>query len=287
MFTHTPVLPNEIVKSFSALPKGALIVDGTLGKGGHSKLLLEHEFKIIGIDRDEEALEEAKKQLAGENIEFVHGNFSDIKKILAGRKAYGILLDLGVSTHQLEKEGRGFGFKGKLDMRMNQKDELTAEKIVNEYAHEKLAELLQEYGEKVYTKEITEKICEARKNGRIETGEQLVKIIETALPEQYRKTRKHHWATPTFRALRIAVNDDFGHLKKFLNTFTDCLNKGGVLSIITFHTMEERVVKQKLRELKERKVMKLITKKPATATKQEISSNKKSARAKLWTAEMR
>lgn len=276
MFKHISVMPEEVVKNFSKLKKNALIVDGTFGKGGHSKLLIEKGFRITGIDRDEDAVKNAFMPV-------IKGNFADMKDILK-EKADGILLDLGVSTHQLESRERGFGFEGKLDMRMDQRQELTAEQIVNEYPEEKLKEILENNGEKVYAKEIAESIV---RNRKITTGEQLVKIIEEALPEQYRKTRKHHWATPTFRALRIEVNNDFGNLKQFMNTFTECLNKGGILEIITFHTMEERIVKQKLRELKQKKIIKLITKKPITATKQEISANKKAKRAKLWVAEMK
>lgn len=286
MFNHIPVLPNEVLKSFSKLKKGSLIIDGTLGGGGHSKILLENGFNIIGIDRDKEAISEAEKFLAGfKNIKFIHGNFSDLENILKKlkiKKVNGILLDLGVSTYQLENEKRGFGFSGKLDMRMNTEDKITAEKILNKYSYEKLAEILYKYGEKNFSKEITENIIEYRKEKKIKTGEQLLEIISEVIPEGYKKSREHHWATPTFRALRIEVNKDFENLEKFLDIFSDYLEKEGILSIITFHSMEEKILKMKFQILKKQKKIKILTRYGIEATKKEIDKNPKAKRAKLW-----
>lgn len=291
MFNHISVLPEEVLENFRSLSEGETIVDGTLGKGGHSKLLLEKGFKIIGIDRDKEAIEESKKNLKEfKKVKIVHGNFSEIKEILSNlgvNKVGGILLDLGVSTHQLEKSERGFGFNGELDMRMNQEQILTAKEVVNEYPEKKLADILYKNGEKVHAKIIAENIAKYREDKKIETGEQLLEIIKNSLDERYRNTRKHHWATPTFRALRIEVNKDYEKLEDFLKVFSDCLKPKGILEIITFHTMEDKIVKNKLRELKQNKTIKLITKKPYEATLKEISRNSKANRAKLWVAEKR
>ena len=289
MFKHIPVLPEEVLENFRSLKEGEIIVDGTLGKGGHSKLLLENGFEVIGVDRDKEAIEEAKRNLENfDKIKIVHNNFSNIKEVLSKleiKKVGGILLDLGVSTHQLEKAGRGFGFVGELDMRMNQDQKLTAKEVVNEYPERKLAQILYKNGERVNARKIARKIAEYRKKNKIETGGQLLKLVKYSMDERYRKSRKHHWATPTFRALRIEVNKDFENVEKFLNVFRDCLKQKGILQIITFHSIEEKIVRKKLRELKQKKKIKLITKRPFEATQKEITKNPKSKRAKLWVAE--
>ena len=291
MFKHIPVLSEEVLENFRNLEKGEIIIDGTLGKGGHSKLFLKEGFEVIGIDRDKEAVEEVKKNLKGlGKIKIVQDNFSRIKEILSRlkiEKVGGILLDLGVSTHQLEKAERGFGFVGELDMRMNQGQILTAKKIVNEYSEEKLVQILYKNGERVNAKKIAKSIVEYRQKNNIETGGQLLKLIKYSLDEKYRKSRKHHWATQTFRALRIEVNKDYENLEKFLGVFSDCLKQKGILQIITFHSIEEKIVRKKLRELKQKKIIKLITKRPFEATLKEIAKNPKSKRAKLWVAEMR
>ena len=289
MFKHIPVLPEEVLENFRSLKEGEIIVDGTLGKGGHSKLLLENGFEVIGVDRDKEAIEEAKRNLENfDKIKIVHNNFSNIKEVLSKlgiKKVGGILLDLGVSTHQLEKAGRGFGFVGELDMRMNQDQKLTAKEVVNEYPERKLAQILYKNGERVNARKIARKIAEYRKKNKIETGGQLLKLVKYSMDERYRRSRKHHWATPTFRALRIEVNKDFENVEKFLNVFRDCLKQKGILQIITFHSIEEKIVRKKLRELKQKKKIKLITKRPFEATQKEITKNPKSKRAKLWVAE--
>lgn len=291
MFKHIPVLFEEVLENFKSLEKGEIIVDGTLGKGGHSKLLLEKGFEVIGIDRDKEAVEEAKKNLENfDKIKIIHDNFLHIKEILLKlkiKKVSGILLDLGVSTHQLEKTERGFGFVGGLDMRMNQNQKLSAKEIVNEYSEEKLASILYKNGERVNAKKIARNIVECREEEKIKTSEQLLEIIKNSMDEKYRNSRKHHWATPTFRALRIEVNNDYENLNKFLDVFSDCLKQKGILQIITFHSIEENMVRKKLRELKQNKIIKLITKKPFEATKKEIAKNPKAKRARLWVAEVR
>ncbi len=286
MFTHIPIMPNEVLDAFSRLEKGSLIVDGTIGKGGHSILLLEKGFKVIGIDRDEEAVKEASANLAAFDTKVVHGNFSEMRQILdrlGVEKADGILLDLGVSTYQLESKERGFGFEGNLDMRMDKNNELTAEKIVNEYSFEKLASVLFRYGERVHARQIAESIVKYRQKQRITTGGQLLKLVKYSMPQSYRESRRHHWATPTFRALRMEVNRDFEHIEKFFRNFLSCLRKGGVLCVITFHSLEEDYVRKQFSALVKGSVMEPIVR-GLEAGKEETAKNPKAKRAKLWAA---
>ncbi len=285
-FRHLAVLQDEVLNAFKELKKGDIIFDGTVGKGGHSKLLLNNGFEVIAVDRDKEAIDESKRNLKGfDNIQFVQGNFSNIKEILASfgiEKVKGILLDLGVSTYQLENAERGFGFEGNLDMRMNQNDRLTAKDIVNNYSYEKLKKVFSKNGVKTYVGEVARKIVEEREKKHIEKGEELFEVIREALPQNFRQSRKHHWATPFFRALRIEVNKDFEHLKKFLEEFPFVLQSKGILAIITFHSIEEKIVKQEFQKLK--KEIKLLTRKGIVATNEEIKKNLKEKRAKLWIA---
>jgi 16S rRNA (cytosine1402-N4)-methyltransferase len=288
MFKHIPVLSEEVSKIFGSLKKGDRIADGTLGGGGHSKILLEKGFRIIGIDRDKEAISAAKENLKGfDDIIFVHGNFSDIGKILKDNgieKVEGILLDLGVSTHQLEAKERGFGFQGDLDMRMDSSQELTAEKIVNEYSFDELQKMLYKNGERVHNREIAGSIVKYRQKQRIATGGQLLKLIKFSMPEKYRKSRIHHWATPTFRALSIEVNKDYENLEKVLNDFSRYLSKDGILIAITFHSIESGIVKKSLKMLKKKGIIDILTKNGISASKEEIEKNPKSKRAVLWAA---
>jgi 16S rRNA (cytosine1402-N4)-methyltransferase len=285
MFRHEPVLLKEVLEVFSGLKEGSLIVDCTLGKGGHSKELLKRGFNIIGIDRDPEAIEAAKENLKGfEEIVFVNDNFVNLRDILdrLGVKIVdGILMDLGVSTYQLEEEERGFGFEGPLDMRMDPKQELISEKIVNEYPEQELSRILFDYGERRFAGRIARKIVEYRAGKRIERAEELLEIIRQSMPARYRFSRKHHWATPTFRALRIEVNKDIENLQRFLDLFPDCLSKDGFLAVISFHSIEDRIVKHKFRDLAKEGKIELLNKKPIVASEEEIMENPKSKRAKL------
>lgn len=286
MFRHVPVLYAEIYENFKELPSGSFIVDGTLGKGGHSKVLLEKGFNVIGVDRDKEAIDEAKKWLGGfSNMQFAKGNFSELREILwrlKKDKVSGILLDLGVSTYQLESEERGFGFVGRLDMRMDRDQELTAEKVINEYPEERLTEVFRKYGERACAREISRSVCKYRRKRRIERGGQFLKLVKYSMSERYRNSRKHHWASPAFRALRMEVNKDFEHLNRFLRVFGNCLVQGGILQLITFHTMEDRVVKEKFKTMEKKGYIKMVTKEPIRATEEEIKENPKAARARLW-----
>jgi 16S rRNA (cytosine1402-N4)-methyltransferase len=285
MFRHEPVLLKEVFEVFSRLREGSLIVDCTLGGGGHSKEMLRHGFRVIGIDRDSEAIEAAKENLKGfEEISFVNDNFVNLKEILSRLRVEavdGILMDLGVSTYQLEEEERGFGFEGLLDMRMDRRQELTAEKVVNEYSEQELSRILFDYGERRFAGKIAKSIVEYRAGKRIERAEELLEIVEQSMPARYRFSREHHWATPTFRALRMEVNRDMENLRVFLDLFLDCLSKDGMLAIISFHSIEDRIVKHELRELAKEGRIELLNKKPTIASKEETTRNPKSKRAKL------
>ena len=249
-FKHKPVLLNECIDGLNIKPDG-IYVDGTLGGAGHSKVILSKLSSnglLIGIDRDEDALNAARKNLENyKNVKYVHGNHDDIKNILNDlkiEKVDGILLDLGVSSFQLDEKSRGFSYIGEneLDMRMDKTQELTAKKVVNTYSEEDLAQIIFEYGEERFSKVIAKNICKYREQKEIETTGELVKIIENSIPKS--KQKDGHPAKRTFQAIRIEVNDE---LRPLYNTVMDCLNclkKGGRLCIITFHSLEDRTVKQ-------------------------------------------
>lgn len=249
-FKHKPVLLNECIEGLNIKPDG-IYVDGTLGGAGHSRVIaskLSSNGLLIGIDRDEDALKAARKNLEDyKNVKYVHGNHDDIKNILNDlkiEKVDGILLDLGVSSFQLDEKSRGFSYIGEneLDMRMDKTQELTAKKVVNTYSEEELAKIIFEYGEERFSKNIAKNICKYREQKEIETTSELVKIIEESIPKS--KQKDGHPAKRTFQAIRIEVNDE---LRPLYNTVMDCLNclkKGGRLCIITFHSLEDRTVKQ-------------------------------------------
>lgn len=249
-FKHKPVLLDECIEGLNINPDG-IYVDGTLGGAGHSKVIaskLSSKGLLIGIDRDEDALSAARKNLEQyNNVKYVHGNHDDIKNILNNLeidKVDGILLDLGVSSFQLDEKSRGFSYIGEneLDMRMDKTQDLTAKKVVNTYSEEDLANIIFEYGEERFSKNIAKNICKYREEKEIETTGELVKIIENSIPKS--KQKDGHPAKRTFQAIRIEVNDE---LRPLYNTVMDCLHclkKGGRLCIITFHSLEDRAVKQ-------------------------------------------
>lgn len=247
-FKHIPVLLNETIQGLNIKPDG-IYVDGTIGGAGHSKKIIEKLSSkgfLIGIDRDEEALEAAKENLKEyKNFKLVHGNHDNIKEILANLgidKVDGILLDLGVSSYQLDEKTRGFSYIGdnKLDMRMDKSQKLSAYDVVNLYKESKLADLIYAYGEERYSRRIAKNICIARKNKPIETTKELAEIIEKSVPF----SKDGHPAKRTFQAIRIEVNDE---IKPLYNTVLECINllkTGGRLCIITFHSLEDRAVKE-------------------------------------------
>ena len=212
-FKHTPVMLNECIEGLNINPDG-IYVDGTLGGAGHSKEIVKRLSKkgmLIGIDRDEEALKAAKENLKEfSNVKYVHGNHDEIKEILEGLnidEVDGILLDLGVSSYQLDERNRGFSYLGsnELDMRMDQTQSLTAKDVVNNYDEEKLANIIFEYGEEKFSRNIARNICKYRAEKVIETTDELVKIIEESIPKS--KQKDGHPAKRTFQAIRIEVNN--------------------------------------------------------------------------------
>ncbi len=249
-FKHKPVLLNECIDGLNIKPDG-IYVDGTLGGAGHSKEILKKlssKGLLIGIDRDEEALAAAKQNLKDfSNVKYVHGNHDNIKEIIEDlgiEKVDGILLDLGVSSYQLDEKNRGFSYIGEneLDMRMDKSQELTAKYVVNNYSEEDLARIIFEYGEERFSRNIAKNICIERNKNEIQTTADLVRIIEKSIPKS--KQNDGHPAKRTFQAIRIEVNDE---LKPLYNTVLDCikvLKNEGRLCIITFHSLEDRAVKQ-------------------------------------------
>ena len=301
-FKHKPVLLEECIEGLNIKSDG-IYVDGTLGGAGHSKEILEKlskKGKLIGIDRDEEALEAAKQNLKKfENVIYIHDNHDNIKKILESlsiEKVDGILLDLGVSSYQLDERNRGFSYLGenKLDMRMDKSQELTAKTVVNTYKEDRLANIIYEYGEERFSRVIAKNICEYRKNKKIETTKELTQIIEKSIPKS--KQKDGHPSKRTFQAIRIEVNDEIKPLYNTVKECIDLLNKNGRLCIITFHSLEDRAVKNAYIEAQgkctcpsdlpycvcgAKALGKIITKKPIIPSKQEQEENSRAKSAKL------
>lgn len=301
-FKHKSVLLDECIEGLNIKPDG-IYVDGTLGGAGHSKEIvkkLSKEGLLIGIDRDEDALKAAKEKLKEfQNVKFIKDNHDNIKQILEDigiEKIDGILLDLGVSSYQLDERNRGFSYMGEneLDMRMDKSQELTAKLIVNTYTGEELANIIYEYGEERFSKQIARNICEYRKNKEIETTKQLVEIIEKSIPKS--KQNDGHPAKRTFQAIRIEVNDEIKPLYKTVKDCIDVLNQKGRLCIITFHSLEDRAVKNAMIDAKgkctcpgdlpycvcgAKSLGNIITKKPIVASKKEQEENSRSKSAKL------
>lgn len=300
-FKHISVLLNECIEGLNIKEDG-IYLDGTMGGAGHSKEIvkrLSKEGLLIGVDRDMEAICVAKERLADfPNVEFVHDNHDNIKEILENLNidgVDGILLDLGVSSYQLDERNRGFSYMGdaELDMRMDKSQSLTAKEIVNTYSEEDLANIIYEYGEERFSRVIARKICEVRKEKEISTTAELVSIIESVIP---RKKQDGHPAKRTFQAIRIEVNDEIKPLYNTVLNSIDCLKPGGRLCIITFHSLEDRAVKNAMNDAAGKCICppglpycscgmvskgKVITKKPILPTEEELSVNSRSKSAKL------
>lgn len=301
-FKHKPVMLSECIEGLNIKPDG-IYVDGTLGGAGHSKEIAKRLSKdglLIGIDRDDDALKAAKENLKEfQNVKFVKDNHDNIKQILEDleiEKVDGILLDLGVSSYQLDERNRGFSYLGEneLDMRMDKTQELTAQKVVNTYSEEKLANIIYEYGEERFSRQIAKNICEERKQKEIVTTKQLVEIIEKSIPRS--KQNDGHPAKRTFQAIRIEVNDEIKPLYNTIKNCIDCLNDNGRLCVITFHSLEDRAVKNAMNDAKgkctcpsdlpycvcgAKTLGKIITRKPIVATEEELEQNSRSKSAKL------
>lgn len=302
-FVHKSVLLNECIDGLKIKPNG-IYVDGTLGGAGHSSEIIKKlsaQGKLIGIDRDEDALKAAKERLKEySNVIYYHGNHDDIKEILEDlniEKVDGILLDLGVSSYQLDERNRGFSYLGEnvLDMRMDKTQKLDAKIVVNNYKEEELAKIIYDYGEERFSRHIAKNICIERKKQEITTTKQLVDIIEKSIPAKFR-SKDSHPAKRTFQAIRIEVNDEIKPLYQTVLNSIECLKPGGRLCIITFHSLEDRAVKNAYIDAEGKCICppglpycacgaikrgKIITKKPILPTKEEMKNNSRSKSAKL------
>lgn len=307
-FKHEPVLLKECIEALNIKPDG-IYVDGTLGGAGHSFEIvkkLSPKGLLIGIDRDTEALKAAKEKLKNyTNVKYVHDNHDNIKQILEELQINGvdgILLDLGVSSYQLDEKNRGFSYMAdaELDMRMNKEQEFTAKQVINSYSEEELARIIWEYGEERFSRQIAKNICKTREQKKIETTGELVGIIKKSIPLS--KQKDGHPAKRTFQAIRIEVNNEIEPLYNTILDCIDCLNRNGRLAVLTFHSLEDRAVKKAYNEAEGKCTCpsdlpycvcgaksqgKIINKKPIEATKEETERNTRSKSAKLRIFEKR
>jgi len=302
-YQHTSVLLKECIDGLK-IKKNGIYVDGTLGGAGHSEEILKHlssEGSLIGIDQDPSALKNAEEKLKNySNFQAVHSNFHDIQNVLLDLSISGIdglLLDLGVSSHQLDTPERGFSYMhdGELDMRMDTTLALTASEVVNTYNEDELTKIIKDYGEENWAKRIAKFIVEERKKKEISTSHELVEVIKKAIPAKARE-RGPHPAKRTFQAIRIEVNNELGIIKETIKNTAEVLNPFGRIVIITFHSLEDRIVKNTFKELASSCVCppefpvctcgkesegKIITRKPVLPSKEEIDGNPRSRSAKL------
>ncbi|NBI06763.1 16S rRNA (cytosine(1402)-N(4))-methyltransferase RsmH [Senegalia massiliensis] len=306
-FNHISVLLEESLNGLNIKSDG-IYIDGTMGGAGHSLEIVKKldTGKLIGVDQDINAINKSKEKLKEykDKAILIHDNFKNIKQILRElniEKVDGVLLDLGVSSHQLDTGNRGFSYHkdAPLDMRMNEYDSISAKDIINTYSVEELDRILKDYGEERWSKRIAEFIVDKRREKYIETTGELVEIIKNAIPKAVRKDGPHP-ARRTFQAIRIEVNNELGILKQAIIDIVGCLNPNGRLSIITFHSLEDRIVKETYKYLykncicpkefpickcDKKREIKLINKKPIVASIDELENNKRARSAKLRIAE--
>lgn len=302
-FKHFSVMLEECIEMLDIKEDG-IYVDCTLGGAGHSKEILKKlspKGRLIGIDQDLDALKAAKEKLKDfNNVTYVHNNFYNIKDILESlgiEKVDGILMDLGVSSYQLDQGERGFSYmkEAALDMRMNREEAFSAYNVVNEYSEDELFRILRDFGEEKFSRRIASRIVEKRKVKPVATTLELVKIIDECIPAKFKREGGHP-AKRTFQGIRIEVNSELSILDRAIGDGIEALNKDGVMAIITFHSLEDRIVKNKFRDLVDpckcpkdlpmcvcgkKPIIKLINKKPIEATKEELDNNSRSKSAKL------
>lgn len=303
-FKHKSVLLDETIESLNIKPNG-IYVDGTLGGGGHSYEIakrLTDGGRLIGIDQDEDAIRAAKERLSefADRVTIVRDNYCNMPRVLDElgiSKVDGILLDIGVSSYQLDEAERGFTYKqdAPLDMRMDQRQEMTAKDIVNGYSEEDLYRIIRDYGEDKFAKNIAKHIVQARQIKPVETTFELDEIIKAAIPMKFRATGGHP-AKKTFQAIRIELNRELEVLDESIDAMTDLLNDGGRLCIITFHSLEDRIVKTRFRKNEnpctcppdfpvcvcgKKPKGRVITRKPIVPDEEELEENKRAKSSKL------
>ncbi|MGM0444938.1 MAG: 16S rRNA (cytosine(1402)-N(4))-methyltransferase RsmH [Bacillota bacterium] len=305
-FEHEPVMLDTTIEYLNCKRNG-IYVDGTLGRGGHTAAILENiddDGLVIALDRDLEAINEVKDSIESSNLILEHANYIDIDKVLDKHnieKVDGMVFDLGVSSPQLDNSDRGFSYNnnGPLDMRMNRDQKLTAADIVNNYKKDKIEKLIYDYGEDKWASRIADFIVAFREKKEIETTFELVDIIKAAIPASARRSGGHP-ARRTFQALRIATNNELNQLENMIGAAVKRLKREGRICIISFHSLEDRIVKHKFKELAsdcicppelpvckcdKEPLVKIITKKPVRASEKEIEDNYRSRSAKLRVAE--
>lgn len=304
-FSHVSVLWNETVDSIN-VKEGGLYADFTMGGGGHSSLILDRGGILYGFDRDIDAIEVCKKRFenAADRFYPIHSSFENVKRELDGLnvdKLDGIIADLGVSSYQLDEAERGFSYmhNAPLDMRMDRREGLSAKEVVNTYSEEKLTEIITKYGEEKWAVRIAKFICDARKEKEIETTYELVDIIKAAVPAGARKDGPHP-AKRTFQAIRIEVNGELRILENAIRDGVDKLKCGGRMAVITFHSLEDRIVKDTFNSLAnactcpksfpvcvcgKKDSVKVITRKPILPSDEEVENNPRSRSAKLRVCE--
>ncbi len=286
---HIPVLLQETIEGLSLVP-GDNAVDCTVGAGGHAEAILDctsPDGRLLGFDLDEAALDAARRNLArfGSRAMLVRENYKDVSRVLqtsAFGPVHAALLDLGFSSIEIDDPARGFSFRtdGPLDMRYDTSQELSAAGIVNSWTLDELAKIFWEYGEERLARKIAAGIVAARREVRIVGTQQLVDVIAHSVPAYYRRG-KIHFATRTFQALRIATNDELGNVRAALPALLDSLAPGGRLAVISFHSLEDRIVKRFFQEEAKRGSLAIQTKRPIVATKDEATKNSRSRSAKL------
>jgi len=290
---HIPVLLKEVIQYLDPKP-GDFIIDGTVGSAGHGEKILEKigpKGKLLGIDWDKNNIEALKSKIGkNSNVNLLQGNYANLPEIMKNNKlpeADGLLLDLGFSSEQIsDSAGRGFSFMKDeiLDMRYGN-DGMTAAEVVNSLPEKDLAEIFWGYGEERYSRQIAKKIIEERRMERILTTGRLVEVIKKAVPKNYERGRINP-ATRTFQALRIYVNDELGNLKKILEILNKILKNKGRVVIISFHSLEDRLVKNHFRQMAKEGTVEILTKKPIVASEEEIKINPRSRSAKMRAAKL-
>ena len=300
-FKHYSVMLNECIEALDIKPEG-VYVDGTAGGAGHSRRIAERldpeKGRLIALDRDPEAVQTASERLKGLPAVVVKANYSDVRQVLDSlgvERVNGILLDLGVSSYQLDNGERGFSYHqdAPLDMRMSSEG-MSAADVVNEYSYEQLAKIIFEYGEEKYARSIAQGIVKARENAPVRTTFELAEIIKANVPQKVR--REKNPCKKTFQAIRIEVNNELGHLDRALDEAFDCLAVGGRMAVITFHSLEDRLVKQRFQSFArgcicppefpvcvcgKKPRASVITRKPIEPSEQELKENNRSRSAKL------